>query len=1677
MPIVTGVLPEGTLIVDETTLNLDATLSFAGAFNTLFGADGPGAGTIIESNRIDLYLLQDLSGSFGDDESNVSSAIANLITRIGGDLPTDTQLGAGSFVDKGDYVFQNAVNLTTDYASVQTAVNGFNASGGGDLPESQLEALLFVAQNAASLGFRPDAARTVLIATDAVAHLNGDSGLPANDADGVLENEDYPSVAQLQAALIAANIVPIFAVTADVQAFYDQLVLDLGFGSVVVLTANSSNLVDAIIDGLETTTTIGGGAVDYDLGLSANGVDSGLVHTATNHSVFLFLEGGEIVGREGTDAIDAAGNTIVFVLSVDDAGLVTLDQRAAVRHDPDTGPDQAVSIAAGLITLTGTATDGDGDSASHTLQIGATLVFEDDGPTLVASAVGAVDEDDLVAEVVGTSAFQGNSDTTSPGDDVADGASVGAGGSFGVNFGADGAAAVGAISNLTVTAAGGLGPVALTSQGDSVSVVADGANAWKGVADGRDVFTLSFNVTTGNYTFTLLDNLDHPIGDNPATALNESTEDNLVLTFGFRATDGDGDFVDTTITVNVDDDMPIVTGVLPEGTLIVDETTLNLDATLSFAGAFNTLFGADGPGAGTIIESNRIDLYLLQDLSGSFGDDESNVSSAIANLITRIGGDLPTDTQLGAGSFVDKGDYVFQNAVNLTTDYASVQTAVNGFNASGGGDLPESQLEALLFVAQNAASLGFRPDAARTVLIATDAVAHLNGDSGLPANDADGVLENEDYPSVAQLQAALIAANIVPIFAVTADVQAFYDQLVLDLGFGSVVVLTANSSNLVDAIIDGLETTTTIGGGAVDYDLGLSANGVDSGLVHTATNHSVFLFLEGGEIVGREGTDAIDAAGNTIVFVLSVDDAGLVTLDQRAAVRHDPDTGPDQAVSIAAGLITLTGTATDGDGDSASHTLQIGATLVFEDDGPTLVASAVGAVDEDDLVAEVVGTSAFQGNSDTTSPGDDVADGASVGAGGSFGVNFGADGAAAVGAISNLTVTAAGGLGPVALTSQGDSVSVVADGANAWKGVADGRDVFTLSFNVTTGNYTFTLLDNLDHPIGDNPATALNESTEDNLVLTFGFRATDGDGDFVDTTITVNVDDDMPIVTGVLPEGTLIVDETTLNLDATLSFAGAFNTLFGADGPGAGTIIESNRIDLYLLQDLSGSFGDDESNVSSAIANLITRIGGDLPTDTQLGAGSFVDKGDYVFQNAVNLTTDYASVQTAVNGFNASGGGDLPESQLEALLFVAQNAASLGFRPDAARTVLIATDAVAHLNGDSGLPANDADGVLENEDYPSVAQLQAALIAANIVPIFAVTADVQAFYDQLVLDLGFGSVVVLTANSSNLVDAIIDGLETTTTIGGGAVDYDLGLSANGVDSGLVHTATNHSVFLFLEGGEIVGREGTDAIDAAGNTIVFVLSVDDAGLVTLDQRAAVRHDPDTGPDQAVSIAAGLITLTGTATDGDGDSASHTLQIGATLVFEDDAPLAVADNAGVIPEDAPFVYNVLANDTQGADGATLVSALLVTGGAGVVTGVLANGNITFDPAPGFAGPVTISYTIRDADGDESVSTLTLQVAPDSVPSVTVVTTDGVVTEAALVPDGSGIDAGAGPDGERFADDHALRHGHDGARRGAGLQRQLGRHPGERNAGAGRVRLAQRQSGRHVELPALRQHDRSH
>jgi hypothetical protein len=135
-------------------------------------------------------------------------------------------------------------------------VNGLSIGWGSDEPESQLEALFQVALRSKSeIGFRDSAFKAVILQTDASYHKAGDGasvGLIPNNGDANIDaNEDYPFVEQVRKALLDSGIVPIFAATTDVTSIYQDLVSQLGFGQVVTLSADSSNLVDAVQTGIK----------------------------------------------------------------------------------------------------------------------------------------------------------------------------------------------------------------------------------------------------------------------------------------------------------------------------------------------------------------------------------------------------------------------------------------------------------------------------------------------------------------------------------------------------------------------------------------------------------------------------------------------------------------------------------------------------------------------------------------------------------------------------------------------------------------------------------------------------------------------------------------------------------------------------------------------------------------------------------------------------------------------------------------------------------------------------------------------------------------------------------------------------------------------------------------------------------------------------------------------------------------------------------------------------------------------------------------------------------------------------------------------------------------------------------------------------------------------------------
>ena len=277
----------------------------------------------------DIVLLQDLSGSYSDDLPRLKTIISPLIDDLTN--PTlevlfgnDPNLGIASFVDKpvgklgstGDFVYQKEVALTSNKQSIVDTVNGLRLFNGGDGPESQLEALLQVAQDD-SLNYRAGSNRIALISTDAAYHTPPD-GVEAsatitrpNDGDNVPEaDEDYPTIAQVKSTLEARNITPVFLVTADVEEIYEKLVNDLGRGEVVTIDKSSSNIADATFFALGKVRDI----ISKDP-LTGEDVGTGTADAEVIDLTIKKYEGVDLVvfARDGDDTVrTSSGNDVIF---------------------------------------------------------------------------------------------------------------------------------------------------------------------------------------------------------------------------------------------------------------------------------------------------------------------------------------------------------------------------------------------------------------------------------------------------------------------------------------------------------------------------------------------------------------------------------------------------------------------------------------------------------------------------------------------------------------------------------------------------------------------------------------------------------------------------------------------------------------------------------------------------------------------------------------------------------------------------------------------------------------------------------------------------------------------------------------------------------------------------------------------------------------------------------------------------------------------------------------------------------------------------------------------------------------------------------------------------------------------------------------------------------------------
>ncbi|KTE14959.1 DUF5801 repeats-in-toxin domain-containing protein [Sphingopyxis sp. H115] len=678
-----------------------------------------------------------------------------------------------------------------------------------------------------------------------------------------------------------------------------------------------------------------------------------------------------------------------------------------------------------------------------------------------------------------------------------------------------------------------------------------------------------------------------------------------------------------------------------------------------------------------------------------------------------------------------------------------------------------------------------------------------------------------------------------------------------------------------------------------------------------------------------------DADENSVIVIdLSVSgNAATVTVTLQYNYGLHPDTTIDDLVDLG----SLEVVATDADGDEVAGTVQISVS----DDVPSITALSPAAglltVDETNLAFNATANFA-----------------------GLFNIVTGADQAGSTVSYT-FEVTTAAGLVDVAT---GSKIILQAIG-----NVVEGRlqdSPSTVAFRLAVdgnGQATLDQIRAVSHPDASNPDDPVTLSP---TIIRLTATVTDGDGDQASALVAVGntlvFKDDGPSIDATNAD-TNAITLTTQDADtrgsasdvATANFSTAFSTSlvnFGADGPAdAGAVTWTYSLALG----------------SAAATTALTSNG--VPVTLALVSGEIVGSaaGTPIFSIAVNAATGVVTLTQF-----AEIDHPLPGSSSNY----------------AAQFVELAANLV-ELRGTATIVDRDGD---------SISDTVAVDMGGNI-----------RFADDGPSIAAGGTAPMLTVDESNLAaDATVNlaGLFSGTTDfgadGPGAVTYELGVTAGA--SGLIDSLTGEAVILSIEGGVVFGRTATDE--------VFRISVAPGGLVTFDQSRAILHTPDSGPDQTQFLTgSNLVTLTAIANDGDGDTARTTTDITGQFAIRDDAPQAVDDQDNVSRDGEIFADgNVLTGlggidangmdgspDNAGADGGLTVVGVAFGASTGTPGAALAgdygsiviaaDGSYRYDLDPNDPAVIALNsnatltesfeYTVRDADGDTSVATITISI----------------------------------------------------------------------------------------------------
>lgn len=142
-----------------------------------------------------------------------------------------------------------------------------------------------------------------------------------------------------------------------------------------------------------------------------------------------------------------------------------------------------------------------------------------------------------------------------------------------------------------------------------------------------------------------------------------------------------------------------------------------------------------------------------------------------------------------------------------------------------------------------------------------------------------------------------------------------------------------------------------------------------------------------------------------------------------------------------------------------------------------------------------------------------------------------------------------------------------------------------------------------------------------------------------------------------------------------------------------------------------------------------------------------------------------------------------------------------------------------------------------------------------------------------------------------------------------------------------------------------------------------------GTLTINADNTITYTPTPG-------FTGLTGFTYTVSDGNGNTASATVNITVNQIVIPNAPPVATPDTANTDANMPVVISILANDFDPEGGALILTNVAQPANGTVV--VNADNTVTYTPNPGLSGTDSFTYTITDPEGLTATTTVTINIA---------------------------------------------------------------------------------------------------